>query len=66
MMRKTYLPLLLFLLLGSVLAAQEEPETLLLTGARVLNVDGDPLVDVSVLRRPLVVWKQGRVIVDRR
>ncbi|MCP4658620.1 MAG: amidohydrolase family protein, partial [bacterium] len=34
--------------------------------ADLIAVDGDPLVDVAVLRRPLVVWKQGRVIIDRR
>jgi imidazolonepropionase-like amidohydrolase len=33
--------------------------------ADLIAVDGDPSVDVRVLRRPLLVIKQGRVIVDR-
>ena len=34
--------------------------------ADVVAVDGDPLADVTVLERPVVVIKGGRVVVDRR
>jgi len=34
--------------------------------ADLVAVDGDPLEDVSVLARPTVVLKGGRVVVDRR
>ena len=34
--------------------------------ADVVAVDGDPLVDVTVLERPVVVAKGGQVVVDRR
>lgn len=33
--------------------------------ADLIVVDGDPLVDVTVLRRPLLVITRGRVVVDR-
>ena len=34
--------------------------------ADLVAVDGDPLEDVTVLERPVVVLKGGRVAVDRR
>ena len=34
--------------------------------ADLVAVDGDPLADVRVLERPVVVAKGGRVVLDRR
>ena len=34
--------------------------------ADLVAVDGDPLADVRVMQRPVVVLKGGRVAVDRR
>jgi imidazolonepropionase-like amidohydrolase len=34
--------------------------------ADVVGVAGDPLADVTVLERPVIVLKGGRVVVDRR
>lgn len=58
------------LLIATVLAAAPAPAPLLLTGARVLDPSGDrlldPLEDISVLEKPVLVVKDGRVAVDRR